>query len=273
MTFQEHVRIKYSMAENYKNLTKDELIRELEALRLQVLELKEALARQMRAREVMQTERDRFEMVAQSIGAGVNVISRDYRIIWMNRNLSEMFGDVKGKACYEVMNKRTEICPGCCVKELFETGKERVLCEQIVSDSKGNAVHLNVIATPIRDREGKITAALEMVIPTTGAAIGQGGSRPFEANESIDSKLRELDDLKSEFTSFLTDGFKSVLATRAKSKRWLSLDDISEYLGVKQATLYKWIKRKKMPAHKVGRLWKFRQSEIDEWLESREHPR
>jgi len=258
---------------DYEKLDKSELIKNLKALQSEVLELKEVLAGQRRAGEVLQAERDRFEMVAQSIGAGINVISRDYHIIWVNGKLREMFGDVRGKTCYEVMNKRTEICPGCCVKELFETDKKEVLCEQIVSDRKGNVVHLNVIATPIKDKEGNVTAALEMVIPATAAAAGNGDSRLLEANESLETKLRALDDLKSEFADFFTDGFKNVLASRARSKRWLSLEEISDYLGVKQATLYKWIRRKKMPAHKVGRLWKFRRSEIDEWLESKQKPR
>jgi len=39
--------------------------------------------------------------------------------------------------------------------------------------------------------------------------------------------------------------------------RWLSVDEIAAYLGVKRDTVYKWISRKQMPAHKVGRLWKF----------------
>src|SRR5690606_17652670 len=38
--------------------------------------------------------------------------------------------------------------------------------------------------------------------------------------------------------------------------RWLSVDEIALYLGVKRDTVYKWIDRKQMPAHKVGRLWK-----------------
>ena len=50
--------------------------------------------------------------------------------------------------------------------------------------------------------------------------------------------------------------------------RWFSLDEIAEYLGVKRDTMYKWIYRKKMPAHKVGKLWKFRKEEIDEWVRS-----
>lgn len=50
------------------------------------------------------------------------------------------------------------------------------------------------------------------------------------------------------------------------NNRWLSTDEIAEYLGVKRDTIYKWIDRHDLPAHKVGRLWKFRQDEIDTWI-------
>ncbi len=52
------------------------------------------------------------------------------------------------------------------------------------------------------------------------------------------------------------------------SDRWLSVDEIAAYLGVKRYTIYKWIERKNMPAHKVGSLWKFRKDEIDDWVRS-----
>lgn len=48
--------------------------------------------------------------------------------------------------------------------------------------------------------------------------------------------------------------------------RWLSVDEIAIYLGVKRDTVYKWIGEKHMPAHKIGRLWKFKKEEIDEWV-------
>jgi excisionase family DNA binding protein len=48
--------------------------------------------------------------------------------------------------------------------------------------------------------------------------------------------------------------------------RWLSVDEIAAYLGVKRDTVYKWISRKQMPAHKVGRLWKFQKKEVDQWV-------
>jgi excisionase family DNA binding protein len=53
-------------------------------------------------------------------------------------------------------------------------------------------------------------------------------------------------------------------------ERWLSLEEIAAYLGIKRDTVYKWINRKNMPAHKVGSLWKFRRDEVDEWVRSGE---
>ena len=50
--------------------------------------------------------------------------------------------------------------------------------------------------------------------------------------------------------------------------RWLSVDEIAAYIGIKRDTVYKWIAEKEMPAHKVGRLWKFRKEEVDEWVKS-----
>ena len=48
--------------------------------------------------------------------------------------------------------------------------------------------------------------------------------------------------------------------------RWLSVDEIAQYVGIKRDTVYKWIEEKGMPAHKVGRLWKFRRMEVDAWV-------
>lgn len=49
---------------------------------------------------------------------------------------------------------------------------------------------------------------------------------------------------------------------------WLSADDIAAHLGITKDTVYTWITDKRMPAHKVGRLWKFQTSEVDEWVRS-----
>ena len=47
---------------------------------------------------------------------------------------------------------------------------------------------------------------------------------------------------------------------------WLSVQEIAAHLGVNRDTIYKWITRKRMPAHKLGRLRKFLASEVDQWV-------
>lgn len=50
--------------------------------------------------------------------------------------------------------------------------------------------------------------------------------------------------------------------------RWLSVDEICKYLGVSSDTVYRWIERFSMPAHRMGRLWKFKKDEVDEWVKA-----
>ena len=47
---------------------------------------------------------------------------------------------------------------------------------------------------------------------------------------------------------------------------WVSVDQIAEHLGVTRDSIYRWIDRKGLPAHRVGRLWKFKASEVDDWV-------
>lgn len=50
------------------------------------------------------------------------------------------------------------------------------------------------------------------------------------------------------------------------SEPWLSADHIALHLGVTKDTVYSWIAAKGRPAPRVGRLWKFQASEVDDWV-------
>ena len=56
--------------------------------------------------------------------------------------------------------------------------------------------------------------------------------------------------------------------TAELADRWLSMDEISAYLGVSTDTISKWIEKSEMPAHRLGKLWKFKASEVDAWVRS-----
>lgn len=47
---------------------------------------------------------------------------------------------------------------------------------------------------------------------------------------------------------------------------WSSVDEVAKHLGVAQDSIYRSIEGRGLPAHKIGRLWKFKLSEVDEWV-------
>lgn len=54
----------------------------------------------------------------------------------------------------------------------------------------------------------------------------------------------------------------------AKPEPWVSIDEIASRLGVAKDSVYRWIEGRHLPAHRLGRLWKFKISEVDAWLRS-----
>ena len=60
---------------------------------------------------------------------------------------------------------------------------------------------------------------------------------------------------------------ENVVAQEATEK-WVNLEDIADHLSVSTDTVRNWIKSGKIPYYRAGKRYKFRISEVDEWLKS-----
>jgi len=49
---------------------------------------------------------------------------------------------------------------------------------------------------------------------------------------------------------------------------WIGIEQAAQYIGVNKDTIRNWIKKGTIPANRVGKLWKFKKSELDEWIKS-----
>lgn len=49
--------------------------------------------------------------------------------------------------------------------------------------------------------------------------------------------------------------------------KWLTLEQIAEYLQMSTSSIYKMAQAGKIPSYKVGRQWRFKKEEIDKWVE------
>lgn len=62
----------------------------------------------------------------------------------------------------------------------------------------------------------------------------------------------------------------SNVAELPMSEPWVSVEEVATHLGVVRDSVYRWIESRKLPAHKVGRLWKFKLTEVDAWVRTQE---
>lgn len=44
---------------------------------------------------------------------------------------------------------------------------------------------------------------------------------------------------------------------------WLSVPQVANHLGISKETVYRMLDRKLIPCHRIGKLWKFKASEVD----------
>lgn len=55
----------------------------------------------------------------------------------------------------------------------------------------------------------------------------------------------------------------------SSEEKWISIEEAAKHLGVKAGTIRGWIRNgKDIPAHKIGKQWKFKCSELDVWVKS-----
>lgn len=52
-------------------------------------------------------------------------------------------------------------------------------------------------------------------------------------------------------------------------EKWIGTKEEAEYLDVQTATIRDWIRKgKDIPRRKIGKAWKFKLSELEEWIAS-----
>jgi two-component system, cell cycle sensor histidine kinase and response regulator CckA len=155
----------------------------------------EAIARNITERkkleEHLKAEKYKLDMVTQNIGAGIAIISKNYKVIWANDILKNIFGDVEGKTCHVVFNQKDVVCTNCGVRRVFEQGEEVAVHEQIGKNAHGETIWSEIIATPIRESKGGVTEALELVIPITDR------KRAEEANKSLHNQLLQAQKMEA----------------------------------------------------------------------------
>ena len=124
----------------------------------------ENITEQKKAEEDLRQKFEVLERVGESVGAGLAIISKDYDIIWANKTLMAL-GVASDKKCFQTFNDLDRVCPDCGVKKIFEEKKPIDIHEFKAVDQHGKETWIELRVTPLKDKDGNVTAGLELAVP------------------------------------------------------------------------------------------------------------
>ncbi|TVM18298.1 PAS domain-containing sensor histidine kinase [Oceanidesulfovibrio indonesiensis] len=111
-------------------------------------------------------QREEYRDLFQNVPCLVSVVDRDFRVIRHNKAYRDHFGHSRGKHCYQMNKGRLERCEVCPVDRTFLDGLPHT-SEETGRSKDGHIIHWIVYTSPIRNKDGEITAAMEMMIDIT----------------------------------------------------------------------------------------------------------
>ncbi|MBN1633941.1 MAG: response regulator [Ignavibacteria bacterium] len=147
------------------------------------------------AEEQLKLEKDKLSLVTNSAGLGLVIISRDYKVIWVNDVIKKEYGLVTKKPCYSGFTDGNQFCKGCGLKAIFDKTTEWHSHRQKFVNKKGKKTWLEFITTPLRIEGGTVREALEVIIPITEKMRMQ---KSIRENKQIKALAAHIETIREE---------------------------------------------------------------------------
>jgi PAS domain S-box-containing protein len=153
-------------------------------LQMKNRQLLEEIADRKRAEEALAASEDRHRSVIDNIGIGIALISPNMEILALNRQMRTWFPAIEAAdkpVCHRAFNDPPleHICPWCPTSETLRDGQVHESVTE--TPSEGGVRHYRIVSSPVLDRDGRVTAAIEMVDDVTEHFLAQQAIADSEA--------------------------------------------------------------------------------------------
>jgi len=171
-----------------------------------------------RVEEALLESEERFRSVVNNIAIGISLISPNMEILSLNNQMQQWFPEIdasKKPVCYKAFNNppRKEPCSYC---PTIQTLRDGQIHESTTETPRGDkTIHYRIISSPLKDKDGRVTSAIEMVDDITERRHSEEKILEYQnqlkslASQLITSEERNRQD----FAAFLHDQIGQSLCT------------------------------------------------------------
>ncbi len=111
-------------------------------------------------------QKEEYRDLFDNVPCLVSVVDLNFKVIRHNKAYEKHFGKPRGRQCYQINKDRDRKCKECPVERTFFDLTPHMSEESGLSKD-GKPIHWIVYTSPIKDREGRIVAAMEMMLDIT----------------------------------------------------------------------------------------------------------
>ncbi len=181
-----------------------------------------------------------LESLLSAIGDGVLVTDPQRKIVWVNQQMREWFGNelcAENTFCYRIWGDGKNICPQCALDRVYENGEIYRYIERILSGS-GEERFYEVTAAPIRGIHGEVYQIVQIARDIT--------TRELNMRELLETRRNLVDvhqEIQKQYTALrtileITDTLQKVSALDKILHIILTAVTAREGLGFNRAFLF-----------------------------------
>ena len=141
--------------------SEEQILYELIEATRQAVTLKESKSLWEKTGDGFIEEKNKLQLLVDSLECGVTIQDREYNIIFQNKYLRDIFGHI-GEKCYRVYEFQEGICESCPADLTFQDGMAHSSERRLKMPSGETHIWENT-ATPLRDTKGNITGCIEVI--------------------------------------------------------------------------------------------------------------
>jgi PAS domain S-box-containing protein len=154
----------------------------------EVVAVYEDMSEQVLARQDLQASETKYRSIIEHIGLGIVLIDPEMKVLELNPQMRKWFPHAQYKArplCYEVFcdPPRKDICANCPIHATLQDGH----VHELIHDARvsGDKRKFRIVTSPIRDDQGRVTAAIEIVEDITARQRMESQLRQAQKMEAI----------------------------------------------------------------------------------------
>ncbi|HXC93623.1 MAG TPA: cache domain-containing protein [Geobacteraceae bacterium] len=165
-------------------------------------ELRSQVEEYLRTYNELEAEKVKLESILASMGEGLSILDRDYKVVLQNQAHKNLIGESVGRYCYEAFNHNATLCDDCPMKFAFEDGGTHQTLRRVTYGSED--LFLEISASPLRNASGEVVGGIEVVRDVTDRIKADNEIRRLnqDLEKRVIERTAELEIANRELESF-----------------------------------------------------------------------